>query len=553
MSSELTKKLEKYRKSIEAEIIELKKEREELINKISEGDALTWKENKRNQKLAKLIKEKFDVLALFETYELCKKSQKDLTELNKTTLTKEEKDNLISRLVTNFKKINEKLKDSSLDIEELSEEEANDLESTKSNIENDIKELESIIDVLNKRNRITLKEERELKEKQELLEKIEEQLNKNIDVKEAEADFVKAANAKEKNEKTAILKKHKNTINNAKSEVTDMILGTMKKEKEIDKEELKAKTKTKLSNVSATLKNNWKKIAVIGGVVVTTIAIVAAANSCSRNDNNKSNKVGIETEYDNNQELIEELMKYGIDKNTAFQYATTPGFNIDYLNDYEATRLKYNITASEAVDYVNRAHEIEATNFYEGATIEQIVEVIMVIDDNELFMSENSALEQSINASLTDIYNKYAFENTSLENDAKRMEALKHFAKEGSELDKFLTKFSTLTIDVLNTKNNTEENNKAKNNMYTFLDTFANTFAGNTQDVNLEGNEEAVIQDTFEWNTAYHISSSLYSMFITEDRINDWICLQVNLKSNYEQWAQVNGCDLGESRTLGGE
>jgi len=548
MSSELSKKLENYRKAVTEELDALKEERTELLDKLNKGEALTWKENKRNQKLAKLINEKYEILSLFAQYDLCVSTEKDFKEIVANTINVKDTTKFVNNLVKKLENIKDKNSDIAVSIDGLTEEELKDLEKTKIELETDIKDLENVIKYLEKKNLVSFKEEKELEKKKELLNEINTYISNDIDMTSAKADLTKAVKAKDKKEKNALLKKYKNYVKEAKDNVTNEITAEMN-----NGISLKDKTKATLAKTSEVLKNNAKKIAIISGIVVSVIAISAAAKSCSRNNENEKNPVGIENEYNDNKQLIEELMNYGIDKNTAFQYATTDGFNIDYLNDYEAARTKYAITASEAVDYVNRAHEIAKTNFYEGASIEQIVEVVMVINDNELFMSENSALEQSINASLTDVYNNYAFENISLENDINRMEALKHFAKENTGLDKFLTKFSNLTINVLSTKDDATKNAEAKNEMYNFLDTFANTFAGNTQDVNIKGNEEAVLEDTYEWNTAYHISSSLYSMFITEDKINEWICLQVNLRSNYEQWAQVNGCELGESRTLGGE
>ena len=81
--------------------------------------------------------------------------------------------------------------------------------------------------------------------------------------------------------------------------------------------------------------------------------------------------------------------------------------------------------------------------------------------------------------------------------------------------------------------------------------------AVSTEETKIENpNENAIVTDTFDWNIAYNtFVKPLISMYITEENVEDYACLQINMLSNYEQWAQANGCYLEDeqSLTLGGE
>ena len=235
-------------------------------------------------------------------------------------------------------------------------------------------------------------------------------------------------------------------------------------------------------------------------------------------------------------------------------YAIVEAFNVDYVLDYENARTIHNITAEKAVDYVNRSYKIAETKFYDEASIDDIVAVLKAVDDKQTFMLENNAENQSITAGLTSIYNNYSFTNEAHEEDITKLDALKYFAEEGTELDLFLTDYAELCKDVLKAKGDTKLSEETKQNMYNYLDVFANTYAGNKNDV-ANINETAVLENTYDWAVAYNsFIKPFISTFITEKNVEDYACLQINMLSNYEQWAQVNGCYLEteEEMTLGG-
>lgn len=342
-----------------------------------------------------------------------------------------------------------------------------------------------------------------------------------------------------------------------------------------EKKSLKERTKETLAKVGETLKRNGKKIAKVGVAAALCVGIILVAKSCSKdiensknNDEDINNKTSIEQIYEDADrntinaltnkgynEYAAILMAKNFDKDTiealttipyieaVENYATVSEFNVDYLNDYENARTIYEIPADKAVDYVNRSIKIIETNFYTDATINDIVGVIKDIDTQ--VMMDGSVTSQTINEILTEMLNNKTF-GTLTEEDINKLEAFKYFAKEGTDLDLFLTKYSDLAQSVLNNDNEADEK------MYTYLDTFANTHAGEISGIE-NPDEAAVITDTYDWAIAFHtFIRPMISMYINENNIEDYVCLQINMVSNYERWAQVNGCEL-ESLTLGGE
>ena len=89
--------------------------------------------------------------------------------------------------------------------------------------------------------------------------------------------------------------------------------------------------------------------------------------------------------------------------------------------------------------------------------------------------------------------------------------------------------------------------------MYNYLNVFANTYAGYVvKEEFTNPNENAIVEDTFDWNIAYiSFVRPLMSMYVTPENAEAYGCLQINMLSNYERWAQANGCDhtliLGKS------
>lgn len=592
----------KYRETLETELKTLKEERQEILKKVEEGKALSIRENLRNKKIVSQIKELQDKLELFKKIDLLNEMSVNLEIIGNETISKKAKTPKIKKLLKFFSKLNEDNKNDLLEEIDLTEEDLNDLDKVKEDAKKELEDLRIELRLAKRRNYSTKDIEEDIEYNEKIIEKVNAYKSNNLDLEKLENDLNTLANTTDKSEKVAIMATYNSHIRvekeNCIREIEEIIKNEVQEE-DIDAEytetedlendnkmSLKDRTKKQLERVSNFLNKNKKKIAAIGGAIVLCVSIILIAKSCSKdiknskNNDDLDNKTNIEQTYENaNKETIEALVNKGygeyaamlmaknFDENTintiqtkpysplVESYATEKKFNYDYLLDYEDARTIYNIVSNKAVDYVNRSVKIQETGFYEDATINDIVGVVKSIDDQTLFKKEGDAQEQTIYASLTNIYNSYSFTNETQEENIKKLEALKYFAKDGSELSLFLNEYATLMQNVLSTKGNTEESDKAKQNVYNYLDTFANTFAGNKYDID-NVNENAVIEDTYDWNVAYHsFVLPPISMFITEKNANDFACLQINMLSNYEQWAQVNECyfEEEESLTLGGK
>lgn len=586
MNTELQEKIRKYKENLETKLQEATKERQELVEKVNSGETLTIKEGRKNKQLATLIKEIKRRLEMFDEVSLYESIEYDMEMLSLPGFNRDAKDNLIKKLIENFKKITNITSKEMIEQNIVTEEELKDLDGVKKKITNEIKDLEKELELANKRGFKTIDIEKDLEDKKNNLELLEEYSNEIIENTILEKDLKKLSLSKtKKSDKDAILEKYKNIISKYKDATIEEIIIDMENNK-IDLE-LKEKVEEELKEKNNWFKENWKKIAKITGAVVLTAAIIITAKQCTKsiesskeNSDINNNPTIEETINKETKKDIDALTKKGYNEYFATmmaqnfkpetidtliakpyveqieKYANVNDFEYAYLMDYENARTIYNITPEKAVEYVNRASKIEATGFYNDAEINDIVAVIKSIDDQDLFMSENITLNQSITATLTDIYNNHAWTNEPTnEVDLKKLDALQYFAKDGSDLDLFLTEYAEIVKNILNAKGDNELINKESDNMYAYLDTFANTFAGNSYDIE-NPNENAIVTDTYDWNIAYDsFIRPIISMFITEQNAYNYGCLQINLLSNYEMWAQANNCYLEneESLTLGGE
>ncbi len=197
----------------------------------------------------------------------------------------------------------------------------------------------------------------------------------------------------------------------------------------------------------------------------------------------------------------------------AEKYASSKDFNLDYLEYYENALNKYNTTVDKAVDYVNRSAKILETNFYSEATIDDVCDVVASIDDKTLFYGENANLAQSFNTAFNAIVEDYLFGNIT-EDDSKKMDAVKYFAKDGTDMNVFLAKYAEIIKNVLANPNV----NSYKTELYRFLRIFATSFNGINSDKdaltdNKEFNDAAEVTDLYDWFMAYNsFVSPLYPL-----------------------------------------
>ncbi|MBQ7030867.1 MAG: hypothetical protein IJN13_00650 [Bacilli bacterium] len=588
MNAETIKKIEEYKTQLTTKLKEAQDERKALVDKVSKGESLSRKENKRNQQLAEIIAELQKKLDLFREVDLYNGILKGFEDLANSKLSADAKNKIIASLLKTFKSLNKEADKELADLTGLSAKELKDLSSTKTKLETELKELEKELEAAKKRGFDTKAIQEEIDEKKAILEHIENYLKGQVDLLQLEADLKTIANSKTKKaDKDAIIEKYKKDIELSRNSALEDIVIEMENDKKAEEEKkekrkfLKARTKKEKEEKDNILKKHWKKIVGVISAIILIIVIMLLAKSCNKQINNTSTEntkdpYSIETMYENvDKAKLKKLVDKGYDEYLAVimlnnlpsdvidtllqvpyiaaieEYAQAKDLNLNYIEDYEDARIKYEITADKAVDYVNRAYQIQATGFYQDATINEIVEVVMALDNKTLFTTNNANLAQSFNTSFNGVVEHALFGNTTAD-DVKKLDALQYFAAEGSDMDLFLTEFATITKKVL--ANPTDE--AAKKEAYNYIATFAltlNGFKNTDEDIKIEQpySTNAQVKDYYDWYMAYNsFIAPLYPLYINDTNYPEFEYLQ------YVMITALQGPEFemicGESLGLGG-
>ncbi len=266
-------------------------------------------------------------------------------------------------------------------------------------------------------------------------------------------------------------------------------------------------------------KDRKKRIAESALIAALLIAIGAASiklfDAVKDKQSNKENTATYEPVATDNSDNF-----YNYEENTVTitpEPTTTPvptpsnpfinvfGYNETYLKDYESTKEIYNTTAEDAVEYVNDAYKILETRFYgEEATLDDIINVLVAIRTGNLYTEDNVSILRPIDSVLNLITENYIF-GVPTEEDITKLSALQYFAKEGTDLDKFLTRYYQLLVDVLRNP----YDGIYKDNLYNFLNVYAsNLNNGFVNEPELTtGNEEidndAKLNSYYDFQLAY--------------------------------------------------
>lgn len=588
-----------YLKKLKERLQEAKDERLTLIEKVNNGEKLTAKDNKRNQELAMLIKDFEQKLSKFNELKVCSDISNNLEKLGNSSLSRDEKDTLIKEVIKKFQIIIDGSLEDLKSITGLEDAEINDLKNTKSKIETEIKDLEEELKIAKKRGFKTTEIENDIEEKKDIVEKIDSYLSSNLNKTTLECELKKLSLSKtKKSEKTAILDKYQTIIEDYSKPILTEIDEDRKefelKEAEIEKKkakkEKKVKTKEEKEKKDGFFKKNWKKIVKITTGVIGVTALLVTLKQCEKTNTNtpsteepSKEPYSIETMYENtNRLLINSLVNKGYDEYSAVliangfnentidtlknipaipfvvNYVNTEDFKIDYVNEYEKIRTMYDITPDKAVDYINRSYLIEETNFFTDTTIYEIAEILMAIDNKELYTNDNASLAQAFNTSFNSVVENYLFGTTD-ETDIRKIDALQYFAANGTDFDKFLTQFGALSNNILNAQGNVEATKKAQDEIYNYVATFAlslNGFNNKDEDINIKEpyNTNAQVNNYYDWFMAYNsFIAPLYPTFISvsEDNLIQFEELQYIMLTAMESPEFQTLC--GESLSLGGE
>lgn len=357
-------------------------------------------------------------------------------------------------------------------------------------------------------------------------------------------DALRAYNVQMKSELKECLDREKNSYLNEEIAV-------------IDEEDNKT-LRDKINNWFNNLSEKERKILMATGRIASTIALIYAIlwvnnkiNKEDKKDNTVKNNITIEEVQE---EQISDSLEYvDVESETPEEKITFERTYIpEYDSEYERIASLYNIEKEDAIDYVNRAHKIFDTSFFNEASIEDIVEVLFSIDSRNLFTTENANLAQLFNTSFNRVVDGYLF-GTNTEEDLKALEAIPYFANSETDLGRFLNQFGNITTEIVSEPDSME----AKNKMYDFVNIFATSLNGFTNEEsaltdNEEFNESAQINDYRDWYMAYtSFIAPLYPTFSTDETFSDFEELQILMESglNGPEFEQL----CGKTLTLGGE
>ncbi len=533
MNSEFIKQLEIYTNDLSETIIAAYEQKSEIENSDSK------KREKKLEKLDKLIQQlekmRKRVSYLFNYQEILDKLD-ELENLKfgdqKATAIKAD----IASILNNEDKDNLSLLKRKYDI---SEEDLKDLDAYKVKLTKRLNYLQRNIRLL--KGEDLEKAEDEIEKINYQLEGISEYEDKFDDIHYIGENLMNFLKSKTDENRKKYLAETITATENKFNILFDEVLDDMEEFKNIKK---KVDTKSENSKLSNWFKKNWKALTASIVTIATIASLVGYLSQIKKEIKSlKDNSEKDTTQSDNlttpNDQTPEKpietldptvealitkgyseyasvLMVQNFDKATidsllaiyrpeAEKYANCKDFNLDYLEDYENTTNLYVVTAEDAVDFVNRSYKIAATNFYEGASIDDIVKVVMSIDNKDLYKYDNGNLAQSFNTAFNPIVNNFLFNSPTTE-DINKMDALQYFAKDGSDMDKFLTRFGSLAKNVL--ANPTQEN---QDKLFNFINIFALSFAGYSN-VDLEKvltndkdyNEDAIVIDYIDWFVAYN-------------------------------------------------
>lgn len=512
---------------------------------------------------------------------------------NNTTLTDVKKEQLLKSIKTDFGKLQKIAADNikqTLEIQNIGQ-----LKKTKASLIESKSKLESAIALF--ANDDSLSGQPAIDEFQEKINNINNTLNEiekyesiSIDKNELDNDLDALKNNADNKEEIitkyqAKIDSYKSALSNENNDVNDDDFNDIT-------DDPKDTIKAQLASISEFFKKHKKGIIAIGSAAVLTVALIVTLKSCSKDNKNKpqgedltSNTVSETSEEIQDKLTIEALTNKGYDefaatlmvKNFSAQtievllnkpyfeavenYVTVSEFNLEYIMDYETALNIFNIAPEKAVDYVNRAYEINKTNFYEGATINEIVEVVMAIDEKNIFKSDNAALDNSINNVISEAVIDFN-DNKGTDEMVAKMGALPHFAKAGSDLEAFLKEYSTILQSIIKNTNNKEEFYAAQNRMYTYLYAFVNAHNGYVEEgSDIVVNENAIVKDTFDWYLAYQsFVRPAWTLFMPNleknpehtELYNNLICLQETILGITKLEPYVQYCHEQEL-TLGGE
>ena len=302
------------------------------------------------------------------------------------------------------------------------------------------------------------------------------------------------------------------------------MLSIVNNEKKDKKEETKNLLQRK-SELEEKTKRNIKKVLSVALLGATIIVTAGVTKSCEKSKNRDN--TGIIPSYE---ETLEPL--------PTPQPIATP-------------EVTFNPTIDKEADMKNRASEIAKTEFFSDLYNSDIVKLLEVIDSKQLDSLEYANFKQISITTFNQIMINY-FTDSLTENDINKLNALRYYAKDNSDLDRFLETYTTLLQDILRNPYNQTFKDKMIDYIRVFADSI-NGFTENSTVLTSDGtfNENAIVNDYLDWAMVYDGIINPTTPFMvsrTVENIDGSILENIMFLNDEDREAYINNNGLSEYR-----
>lgn len=211
----------------------------------------------------------------------------------------------------------------------------------------------------------------------------------------------------------------------------------------------------------------------------------------------------------------------------------------------------FNPATDKEADMKNRANEIAKTGFFSDLYNSDIVKLLEVIDSKQLDNVEYANFKQISLTTFNQIMINY-FTDSLTENDINKLNALRYYAKDNSDLDRFLETYTTLLQDILRNP----YNQVFKDKMIDYITVFADSINGFTENSTVltnDGtfNENAIVNDYLDWAMVYDGIINPTTPFMvsrTVENIDGSILENIMFLNDEDRETYINNNGLSEYR-----
>lgn len=283
------------------------------------------------------------------------------------------------------------------------------------------------------------------------------------------------------------------------------------------KSELEEKTKRNIKKVLS--------VALLGATIIVTAGVTKSCEKSKNRDN-----TGMIINIPSYEETLEPL--------PTPQPIATP-------------EVTFNPTIDKEADMKNRASEIANTGFFSDLYNSDIVKLLEVIDSKQLDSLEYANFKQISITTFNQIMINY-FTDSLTENDINKLNALRYYAKDNSDLDRFLETYTTLLQDILRNPYNQVFKDKMIDYIRVFADSI-NGFTENSTVLTSDGtfNENAIVNDYLDWAMVYDGIINPTTPFMvsrTVENIDGSILENIMFLNDEDREAYINNNGLSEYR-----